>query len=158
DDTVSGLGAGDHLSGLDGNDLIDGGAGADTMTGGAGDDTYVVAQSADRVVEDSSGGEDLVLASVNYTLGDNVEDLALTGSFALKATGNGLDNAITGNGAANTLAGLGGADTLDGAGGSDTVTYAGSAFGVYVSLATGLGHGGDAEGDMLANIENLTGS
>ena len=30
--------------------------------------------------------------------------------------------------------------------------------GVNVSLATGVGSGGDAEGDTLANIENLTGS
>ena len=32
------------------------------------------------------------------------------------------------------------------------------ASGVNVSLTTGLGSGGDAEGDALANIENLTGS
>ncbi len=30
--------------------------------------------------------------------------------------------------------------------------------GVNVSLVTGLGHGGDAEGDTLIRIENLTGS
>ena len=27
-----------------------------------------------------------------------------------------------------------------------------------VSLTTGLGHGGDAEGDLLSNVENLSGS
>ncbi len=158
DDTISGLGSGDQLSGLGGNDQIDGGAGADTMTGGAGDDTYVVAQASDHVVENSGEGGDRVVSSVNYTLGDNVEDLTLTGSSALKGTGNALDNAITGNDGSNTLAGLGGADRLDGGDGIDTATYAGSASGVDVSLATGVGHGGDAEGDVLSHIENLTGS
>ena len=47
---------------------------------------------------------------------------------------------------------------LDGGGGVDTASYATSAAGVAVSLATGIGSGGDAEGDRLSNIENLTGS
>ena len=42
--------------------------------------------------------------------------------------------------------------------GTDTATYAASSAGVNVSLMTGLGSGGDAEGDTLATIENLTGS
>ena len=65
---------------------------------------------------------------------------------------------MIGNSGNNTLAGLGGADALDGDAGTDTATYAASVAGVNVSLATGLGSGGDAEGDTLVNIENLTGS
>jgi Ca2+-binding RTX toxin-like protein len=65
---------------------------------------------------------------------------------------------ITGNSGNNVIAGLGGADTLDGGGGTDTATYATSPAGVNVSLMTGLGSGGDAQGDTLINIENLTGS
>ena len=42
--------------------------------------------------------------------------------------------------------------------GTDTATYAASAAGVNVSLTTGLGTGGDAQGDTLYEIENLTGS
>ena len=42
--------------------------------------------------------------------------------------------------------------------GTDTATYIASAAGVNVSLMTGLGSGGDAEGDTLSTIENLTGS
>ena len=48
--------------------------------------------------------------------------------------------------------------TLDGGGGVDTASYASSGAGVAVSLALGTGIGGDAEGDRLFNIENLTGS
>ena len=42
--------------------------------------------------------------------------------------------------------------------GTDTATYIASTAGVNVSLMTGLGTGGDAEGDTLSTIENLTGS
>ena len=56
------------------------------------------------------------------------------------------------------LAGLGGADTLDGGAGLDTASYAASGAGVIVSLATGTASGGDAQGDVLVSIENLTGS
>ena len=41
---------------------------------------------------------------------------------------------------------------------NNTASYEHSASAVNVSLATGTGHGGDAEGDTLINIENLTGS
>ena len=71
----------------------------------------------------------------------------------------GSNNVLIGNSGNNILAGLGGADHLDGgAGTGDTASYAASTSGVTVSLTTGTGSGGDAEGDTLTNIENLTGS
>jgi serralysin len=65
---------------------------------------------------------------------------------------------ITGDSGDNVIEGGAGADTLDGAGGSDTASYAGSTLAVNVSLASGSGSGGDAQGDVLSNIENLIGS
>jgi Ca2+-binding RTX toxin-like protein len=58
----------------------------------------------------------------------------------------------------DVLRGGAGADTLDGGDGSDTATYAGSKAGVRVNLTTGATHGGDATGDKLISIGNLTGS
>ena len=110
------------------------------------------------VTEAADEGTDTVQSSISYTLGANVENLTLTGTGNLNATGNAADNVIIGNVGNNILAGLGGADTLIGNTGTDTATYAASLAGVSVSLATGVGSGGDAEGDTLANIENLTGS
>jgi hypothetical protein len=55
-----------------------------------------------------------VKSSVSYTLGDNVENLTLTGTTGVDGFGNALDNVIRGNGAANLLEGFGGADTLNG--------------------------------------------
>lgn len=65
---------------------------------------------------------------------------------------------INGLAGRDTIAGLGGADLLNGGLGIDTASYASSAAGVSVSMLTGLGSGGDAEGDTLVAIENLTGS
>ncbi|MDJ0609183.1 MAG: cadherin domain-containing protein [Kiloniellales bacterium] len=49
-------------------------------------------------------------------------------------------------------------DTLDGGAGTDTASYEGSSAAVTVDLDAGTGIGGDAEADILSNIENLVGS
>ena len=61
----------------------------------------------------------------------------------------------TGN---DLLAGGPGADYLNGGPGFDRVYYAASPVGVTVSLATGTGQDGDAQGDVLVSIEMIIGS
>lgn len=120
DNLLYGLDGDDTLAGGGGNDLLDGGAGSDTMDGGDGDDTYYVADAGDVVSEGVDGGNDTVIASFDYTLGDNVEALDL-GAGAANGTGNAADNRITGNGGDNTLMGMAGNDTLEGGVGEDTL-------------------------------------
>ncbi len=112
------------LTGNVANNILDGGIGADTMAGGDGDDTYRVDNVGDVVTEASNKGTDTVeytgLAGTTYTLGNNVENLTLSGSVATNGTGNDLANVLTGNAAANTLDGGIGADTMRGGAGDDT--------------------------------------
>ena len=72
--------------------------------------------------------------------------------------GLGGDDMLYGGSGNDTLDGGPGADTLMGGPGMDTADYSLSAAGVTVNLLTGLGSGGDAQGDMLTGIENIIGS
>ena len=161
---ITGNAGANILTGLGGNDTLNGGLGADILIGGIGDDTYVIDNAGDIADETDGDGIDTIQSSITFSLSDAlhakgaIENLTLTGLSAINGTGNALANMITGNSGNNILAGLGGADTLVGGLGTDTATYIASAAGVNVSLMTGLGAGGDAEGDTLATIENLTGS
>ncbi|GAA4130287.1 hypothetical protein GCM10023067_47970 [Aminobacter aganoensis] len=94
--------------------VIVGGTGNDAMSGGGGNDTYYVNNTGDTVSEGNgtAGGIDKVVSSVSYTLTDaDVEDLELSGTSGISATGNGSANLLTGNAGNNTLNGQGGTDT-----------------------------------------------
>ncbi|MDO5693311.1 MAG: calcium-binding protein [Pseudomonadota bacterium] len=121
-DSLSGGLGNDSLEGGVGHDLLDGGAGADSLSGGAGDDSYIVDNVADQVVELANEGIDTVQSSVSYSLSVNVENLTLTGSDNLSATGNELDNVLTGNSGNNALSAGAGNDTLIGGTGIDTMS------------------------------------
>jgi Ca2+-binding RTX toxin-like protein len=72
--------------------------------------------------------------------------------------GNAGADKIFAGGGNDVLKGGGGADILDGGANRDTATYEDSGVGVEVSLVSGKGKGGTAEGDTLISIENLFGS
>jgi trimeric autotransporter adhesin len=119
-DELEGTDRGEIIYGYGNDDRIDGGKGADLMVGGLGNDHYVVDDKGDRVIEKvGEGHNDTVHASIDYTLGDNVENLDLTGTEDLKGNGNELDNDLYGNSGNNMLFGGDGNDTLDGQKGMD---------------------------------------
>jgi Ca2+-binding RTX toxin-like protein len=133
----------DQLFGGAGDDVLDGGTGADFMNGGTGNDRYVVDDAGDQISEFNGGGTDTVVASVSYVLGAGLENLLLTGTAAIDATGNDANNYILGNAGRNTLSGGAGDDTIvtvtgfaafkpdagfdrvDGGSGSDTLVLGG---------------------------------
>jgi Ca2+-binding RTX toxin-like protein len=69
----------------------------------------------------------------------------------------GNDTIIAGDGNDAIFAGNGG-DFISGGDGIDTLHYGASDAAVNVNLATHVGHGGYAEGDVIFEIENLIGS
>ncbi|MGO1079494.1 calcium-binding protein, partial [Inquilinus sp. CA228] len=172
----------DVLRGDDGDDRLGGGDGADILLGGAGLDTasYLVSSAGVTVTigDYGLGGEaegDLVAPDVENIEGTYYADV-LTGSAAdnvLDGGGVGIspytggDDRLSGLGGNDTLRGnLGndllyggaGADRLDGGRDTDTASYYTSSAGVTVNLVSGTGSGGEAQGDILAEIENLSGS
>jgi len=126
-ENVVGTAFADVINGSFGANTLDGGGGADRMAGGSGDDNYIVDNSGDRVDESSGGAgdEDTVFASVTFSLNNTaqvlgrVENVTLTGSANINATGTGLSNVLVGNAGRNVLTGGGDNDDLTGGGGND---------------------------------------
>ena len=146
-DSLNGNAGNDTLRGGAGADTLDGGKGADDMAGGEGDDSYVVDSAGDVVEELFDEGTDTIESSVNFTLGDNLENLTLTGKASI-AIGNELDNILTGTTRKNTLEGGAGDDTYVVLNSKDVVVEA-------------AGEGNDTvesevNFELGANIENLT--
>ena len=109
---LTGTAGNDTINGYGGNDTLNGAAGADTLRGGPGSDTYFVENPNDVVIELPGEGTDVVFSTVTWTLGADVELLALRGDQPINGTGNTLDNTLWGfeNSAANVLRGLAGND------------------------------------------------
>ncbi|MDQ1919813.1 calcium-binding protein [Massilia pseudoviolaceinigra] len=132
DNLITGNDADNNLLGLEGNDTLVGGLGKDAMfgregldllVGGAGDDYYEVDDAGDRIEEAAGQGDDFVRANISWTLGENLERLALNGDEALYATGNALANGLWGNAGNNVLTGAKGSDYIEGGAGDDVYVF-----------------------------------
>ncbi len=128
-DTLFGGVGNDTLSAGGGDDILAGGAGVDVLYGGNGNDFYIVADGdASDVIEDFSssatnanGGVDQVSASISVDISKykGIENIELTGSSSINASGDAGNNQILGNTGANVLVGAAGNDTLTAVGGND---------------------------------------
>jgi Ca2+-binding RTX toxin-like protein len=148
DDTLFGDSGTDTLNGGAGDDRLKGGAGNDALNGGAGSDTAAFNDSTAAVTASLVTGQATGSASIGTDTLVDIENL-WGSDFADTLTGDGGDNVLTGGAAG---------DTLTGGAGNDTAAYSGSASAVTVDLLAGTWSGGDAAGDSLISIENLTGS
>jgi Ca2+-binding RTX toxin-like protein len=173
-DTIFGFGGADTIFGLGGNDLIFGGEGADVIDGGSGSDTASYTDSAEGVTVNLGNGtgeggtaEGDSLASIENVTGSAHDDV-MTGNDGNNVLsgledndtlrGGGGADTLFGDSGSDTLKGGGGADTLNGGSGIDTADYSASLAGVFVSLVSDMADFGDAAGDELNSIENVTGS
>jgi Ca2+-binding RTX toxin-like protein len=164
----------DELVGNDAANRIEGGAGDDLIIGGAGDDVLVGGAGADMLsgddghdTADYSGAAEGIVVSLDRSLEHAGEAAGDYLSGIETVVGTRHDDVIRGDQGANHLVGgdwddrlegEAGADVIDGGAGVDTADYAGSSAGVRVDLGAGTATGGDAEGDVLLGIENLSGS
>ncbi|MEO1199808.1 MAG: hypothetical protein AAFX39_11345 [Pseudomonadota bacterium] len=120
-DILRGQGGDDILRGDNGDDLLNGGSGADTMIGGFGNDRFIVDNINDRVEDGNGQGDnDVVEASVSFTLSQGLEQLILTGTDDINGTGSLFSETLVGNSADNRLDGGEGGDVLRGRAGDDT--------------------------------------
>lgn len=139
EDTITGGQGNDRLYGGDDNDSLNGGAGADRLYGQQGDDTLTGEDGADRLY----GG------TGNDSLDGGADNDRLYGQDG--------NDTLVGAAGNDRLDGGDGADSLTGGSGTDAAVYSSDNTGVDVNLETGSGSGGQAEGDTLTEIENITG-
>jgi Ca2+-binding RTX toxin-like protein len=183
DDTISGFAGTDHLVGGEGDDTLMGGADADLIFGDVGFDTasYInstAAVSVNLKTNINSGGEALgdKLYNVERLVGSNFND-TLTGTDGNNTLdgmgGNDLlvglngenwlsggagDDTLLGGNGFNFFRGGAGADILNGGTGFTIAGYEESAAGVTINLTRGTGVGGDAQGDVLINVNSVNAS
>lgn len=155
----------DNLSGGGGDDTLYGGGGMDIVNGGSGYDTlsYENSPSAANVnfvtgaVSGGDAGGDSISGIENF-IGSSFNDTVVGDTGANTIDGALGNDSISAGGGDDLLIGGGGADVLNGDAGIDTASYSKSAAAVNVNLAVSAQTGGDAAGDVLSNIENVTGS
>ncbi|WP_245269801.1 calcium-binding protein [Ensifer sp. WSM1721] len=128
---------------------------------------YTHAANGSFRIEGLDGNDDITVAA-SSTGNDYLDGGAGNDKLNAAGTDDFLDggagsDTLNGNAGNDILRGGAGADILNGGAGIDTADYSTSALAVTVSLPsnpsrTSRGSGGDAAGDTLSSIENLTGS
>jgi len=140
------------------------------------DQDSMIGYGGDAEGDEISFADDSELRDLNIR-GSNHDDLLIGGEerggtlFGAGGDdmmiGRGGDNAMSGDSGNDTLMGRAGddfltggsgADFLDGGSGQDTVSYQTSAEGVHIDLGAGIAEGGDADGDVLTDVEGIFGT
>ena len=177
DDVLTGDSGANRLHGGEGNDVLDGGEGTDQIDGGEGVDTVSYSASKEgmsiSLLRNTVSGNDInrdmdeVILNIENVIGTDFADSIWGDNSNNELYGGAGNDRLGGYGGANKLFGeagddelwaSSGVDRLFGGEGMDTVAYWTSGEAVNVNLETGTAQGGYAEGDMIADVENLRGS
>jgi serralysin len=173
-DSLQGNGAKNFLNGNAGNDTLFGNSGNDSILGGVGSDSLDGGQGVDvldyqgstmgvtvnLLTASTSGGDAQgdTIANFEYVNGSSFADQLSGDSQTNSLVGLNGDDTLSGDNGNDVIRGGVGADSLDGGQGIDILNYQGAAAGVVVNLATLSASGGEAQGDVFANFENVYGS
>jgi Ca2+-binding RTX toxin-like protein len=171
-DTLVGGAGSDTLQGGEGDDVFNGGAGADAIDGGAGTDrasyssqtanlslylTGTACIGGDAAGDTLTSVENLTAGAGNDSLyasnAANVVD-GLGGNDTM--LGYGGNDTLRGGDGNDVLIGGAGADSLQGGAGTDRVTYSDQTANLSIYLTGQSCAGGEAAGDTLNAIENVT--
>ena len=145
-----------HVIGSVHGDMLTGSAAVNILNGGGGDDSFKGLADADTL--NGGGGSDTASYAGSTAVTINLVTGSGTGGHAAGDTLISIEN-IIGSDHADMIIANGDANVIDGGTGSDRVSYARSNAGVTVDLSDGAAEvGGYARGDVLSNIEGLTGS
>lgn len=163
-DTLYGGRGDDTLYGETGNDYLQGGLGADDISGGLGTDTVNYSQSLGGVSVNLLTGmgfggdaEGDTIDTVESFVGSNFSDVYVGGNAASRIDRLLGDDTLTGGSLGDVFFGGAGADTLNGLGGVDRAFYS-SSTAISMNLVSNIKTGGEAQGDKLYNIEEISGS
>ncbi|KAB2927326.1 MAG: hypothetical protein F9K24_22725, partial [Leptonema illini] len=166
-DTIYGDAGNDALSGGRGDDHLDGGDGDDALHGGS-DNDYLLGGPGKDILDGDIGDDTLEGDDGNDTLyggdgcdvlsGDAGSDRLHGGTGDDSLSGGTGDDILAGGDGDDAFYGDEGADTVDGGPGRDRIDYCGSSAGILINLQTGVCTGGDAEGDVLINMEDVLGT
>jgi Ca2+-binding RTX toxin-like protein len=169
-DVLKGTWWDDIIYGDRGHDVIYGDRGDDILSGDSGNDILWGGLGRDQLFGDNGFGNgfDVAVYKTSFAAVQvNLSQIAQSGGEAQGDQLFGIDGVVgsrfgdtlIGNAFNNMFRGGAGADHIDGGAGLDKASYAYSSAAVDVDLMrTGPQGGGDAEGDVLVNIENLQGS
>ncbi|MDF2399531.1 calcium-binding protein [Pseudomonas sp. 3MA1] len=148
----SGIAAGDTYTDIEAirgsnlNDIFYGGTSAMGLDGAAGQDLVSYELSDSAVTIDLYTG-----VNTGDAQGDTYTNIEIF-------QGSNFNDTLSGSRLSDILIGGKGADLIDGREGQDSVWYVTSTTGVTINLQTNVNQGGDAEGDVLRNIERVVGS
>lgn len=173
----------DVLYGDDADNVLEGGGGDDVFVGGGGSDTvdytrelsgFVYVDLTNNITIGSAFGDRFIgienifgtifndtlsgNAAVNTLKGGRGADLLLGGGGNDSLHGEADADILWGGLGNDLLEGGSGSDTMDGGSGIDTASWLGSQSFVSANLLLDQYFGGDADGDVVVNIENLAGS
>lgn len=159
-DVLIGGSSDDSLKGGGGSDILEGGLGENTIQGGGGNDT-ISYEHFTATTQYEPGRWSGIRLDMEDGRATDFDETILEDSFSgiSNVRGSAYDDVFFGSNDTNDLfEGGAGADVLNGRNGIDTASYVHSQLGVIVDLLLGTASGGDAEGDIFRDIENLIGS